>query len=85
ARFSKQLGGLTEQDENRIHTLLHAAKLPLLPPNEMSSEHFLTRMKVDKKVKDGALSLILMQSLGHSVVSQDYSSDALHTLLKSYD
>ncbi|MDQ7074420.1 MAG: 3-dehydroquinate synthase [Gammaproteobacteria bacterium] len=84
ARFSKQLDGLTEQDENRIHTLLHAAKLPLLPPNEMSSEHFLELMKVDKKVKDGALSLILMQSLGHSVVSQDYSHDALHTLLKSY-
>jgi len=84
ARFSKQLRWLSDAEEQRIQDLLQQAQLPLLPPDQMSSEQFLALMKVDKKVKDGALSLILMQNLGNSVVSQDYSGEALQLLLESY-
>jgi 3-dehydroquinate synthase len=77
ADLSARLGWLSQQDLDRVRTILQAAGLPLLPPSEMSSERFLEMMAVDKKVIDGNLRLVLLQQLGKAVVTADFPAERL--------
>ncbi len=77
ADLSARLGWLSQQDLDRVRTILQAAGLPLLPPSEMSSERFLELMAVDKKVIDGNLRLVLLQQLGKAVVTADFPAERL--------
>ena len=77
ADLSARLGWLSQQDLDRVRTILQAAGLPLLPPSEMSSERFLELMAVDKKVIDGNLRLVLLQQLGKAVVTSDFPAERL--------
>ena len=51
------------------------------PPAEMSGEDFMRYMSVDKKVINGTLRLILMKSLGESVVTENFDQAALQRVL----
>ncbi|MDR2626251.1 MAG: 3-dehydroquinate synthase [Zoogloeaceae bacterium] len=72
ARLSMQLGWLPLADVERIERLLLAAELPVRAP-EMGAERYLQLMRHDKKVHNGRLRLILLESLGKAVIS-----DAVH-------
>lgn len=76
------LMGWVEQDEVAfIRQLLQRANLPIEPPADMSGDTFMKYMSVDKKVTDGTLRLVLMKSLGESVVTADFDTDALKKVL----
>lgn len=81
AELSAQMGWLAKADVQYIRRLLARAQLPIDPPALMSGDDFMRYMSVDKKVLDGSLRLILMQSLGEAVVTADFDADALKQVL----
>ena len=72
ADLSWRLGWLQQQDVLRVKKLLLAANLPVIPPEDLSSEQFLQLMAVDKKVLAGKLRLVLLKELGQAVVTADF-------------
>ncbi|MDR3158665.1 MAG: 3-dehydroquinate synthase [Zoogloeaceae bacterium] len=69
ARLSMLLGWLSMADADRVERLLIAADLPARAP-EMGAERYLQLMRHDKKVHNGRLRLILLESLGKAVISE---------------
>ena len=82
AELSVRLGWLSEKQVARIRTLLGRARLPLLPPPDLSANDFLRLMAVDKKVKDGRLRLILLRGLGQGVIADDVDPVLLRDTLE---
>ncbi|WP_152226776.1 3-dehydroquinate synthase [Pseudomonas sp. SCB32] len=81
--MSHRLGWLTSAERDRGIRLLAAAKLPVVPPQEMNAEHFLEHMAVDKKVLDGRLRLVLLQGLGAAVVTAEFPREILEETLRA--
>lgn len=81
--MSKQLGWLSEEQRDRGIRLLASAGLPIVPPEDMTAEIFLTHMAVDKKVVDGQLRLVLLRGLGQALVTADYPSATLDCVLNT--
>ncbi|QEY73976.1 3-dehydroquinate synthase [Pseudomonas denitrificans (nom. rej.)] len=81
--MSHRLGWLTKAELDRGIRLLAAAKLPVVPPQEMNAEHFLEHMAVDKKVLDGRLRLVLLQGLGGAVVTAEFPREILEETLRA--
>lgn len=81
AELSAQMAWLAPADVIYIRQLLERAHLPVDPPSSMTGDDFMRYMSVDKKVLDGSLRLILMKSLGESVVTADFDADALKRVL----
>ncbi|VAW87128.1 3-dehydroquinate synthase, partial [hydrothermal vent metagenome] len=77
ADLSMRMGWISTDDLHRIDNLLDRSGLPTRAPVEMTEQRFLSLMSVDKKVEDGHLRLVLMRSLGESIISSDFS----HALL----
>ena len=68
----------------RIRTLLQRANLPIQAPAQMNSKQFMDLMAVDKKVQDGQLRLILMRSMGVSVITSEASSEQIVAMLERH-
>jgi 3-dehydroquinate synthase len=51
------------------------------PPPNMTADDFLNLMVRDKKVLDGQLRLVLLNSIGNATVSADFESKWLHQTL----
>lgn len=81
AEHSQLMGWMSADDVQFIRALLQRAKLPVDPPADMSGDDFMRYMAVDKKVLDGTLRLVLMKSLGESVVTADFDQGALKRVL----
>ena len=81
AKLSQAHGWVSESEVKSIQTLLKKANLPVDPPKEISAQQFNQLMAIDKKVQDGALHLILMKSLGNSIISSDFDKNALQRVL----
>ncbi len=81
ADLSYRKGWLTEEDVRRISQLIGRANLPLKSPANMTDEDFITHMSVDKKVLDGRLRLVLMESIGQAVVTSDVDAAMLKQTL----
>jgi len=77
ADFSARLGWLPADDVAQIRALLVQANLPVRPPRTMTVAEFLDLMAVDKKVLDGQLRLVLLQSVGSAIVTADFPLDML--------
>jgi len=84
ARLSQKHGKITQQDVERIESLIDKVGLPTMPPRQISGDKFKELMAVDKKVKDGKLRLVLMQSLGQSEVTGEFDKQLLNELLNEY-
>lgn len=82
AALSKRLGWIQEADYQRILALINRAGLPIAPPHELTGQQFLQLMAVDKKVLDGKLRLVLLQDIGQAVVTSNFDSAQLTTLLQ---
>ena len=83
AYLSKLMGWLKEIEFNRIVTLLKEAKLPVDPP-QISEDQYMQLMRMDKKVVDGKIRLVLQKGIGDSVITSDYDTNHLKTTLKTY-
>jgi 3-dehydroquinate synthase len=78
ADLSCRRGKISADDLQRIITLLKRANLPVLSPANMTDEEFLSLMGVDKKVMDGRLRLVLLESMGKAEITSDIDSNLLH-------
>lgn len=84
AYMSQQLGWLAVEEQQRIDCLLSAAELPTQPFTGLSPRKMLDLMKVDKKVRDGALRLVLLKGLGRAEIVTDYSESGLMQTLQYF-
>ncbi|AZS49676.1 3-dehydroquinate synthase [Entomomonas moraniae] len=81
--MSMRLGWITEQDRNRAIRLFIRAGLPVAPPEKMSANDFLKYMRVDKKIIDGQIRLVLLSKLGEAIVTSDFSTELLNAILST--
>lgn len=80
AELSMKMGWLSVDDCESLKQLLRSADLPIAPP-KMTAEEFLALMAVDKKVIDGNLRLVLLESIGKAVVTSDIEREQLLAVL----
>jgi 3-dehydroquinate synthase len=85
ADLSRRAGWITADDVHRVSALLKQAGLPVNPPAELGVEDYLDIMKVDKKVKQGRIRLVLLRELGDAFVCDDYSQEMLEQTLTCHD
>ena len=81
AQHALLLGWLKQADVDRIARIISAAKLPTARPPSLSAEQMLEAMRVDKKVQDGTIRLVLLKSIGQAVVTGDYPPESLKQVL----
>lgn len=81
AQLSADLGWISTKDANYCQQIISAAKLPTQPPESMTVDQFNTIMAIDKKVINGVLRLVLMESLGKAIVTSDFSTEQLQKTL----
>jgi 3-dehydroquinate synthase len=79
--MSMRLGWISQQDRDRGIRLMQRAGLPVVPPAQMTPEHFIEHMAIDKKVIDGRLRLVLLRRIGEAVVTDDYPKEVLQATL----
>ncbi|MDX1694878.1 MAG: 3-dehydroquinate synthase [Ketobacteraceae bacterium] len=82
--FSRRMGWVENSVLQRTQVILRKAKLPTEPPKAMTPQQFLDLMAVDKKNIDKKLRLVLLKSLGHAIVTDDFDHEVLAALLKDY-
>jgi len=82
AHLSKLMGWLKDAEFNRIVKLLKEAKLPIDPPT-ISEDQYMQLMRMDKKVVDGKIRLVLQKGIGDSVITSDYDVNHLKTTLQT--
>jgi len=82
--LSKRLGLLSDEDVAYANAIILAAGLPQQAPQGMDVETISVFMASDKKVLEGQLRLVLLQSLGEAFVSSDFSKQQLHETLNHF-
>ena len=80
ARLSERMGLLTEADVRRMADLFVRAGLPVDAPS-LGQDRYLELMGHDKKVENGKLRLVLLQSLGKAYVTSDFDLQELREVL----
>lgn len=80
--MAARLSGLEEADLERLSKLIEAAGLPSSPPSA-DSQAMLDAMGMDKKVVKKSLRFVLLDRLGHAVVTSDYDEERLRQVLKA--
>lgn len=83
ADLSRRLGLIDASIKDRIHDILTRAALPTEAPR-IGAAKALELMQMDKKVLAGTVRLVLLEKLGRSIVTGDYSQAALEATLKEY-
>ena len=77
AALAARMGRLTAADESRIVGLLATAGLPVGPFAGLAADAMLRLMRVDKKVRDGRVRLILPAGIGAADIVDDYPAEML--------
>ena len=81
--LSHRLGLLDARSLKRVRDLLARAGLPAKAPPVGTARVF-DLMRMDKKVLAGAVRLILLDGLGHAIVTGDYAQQALDATLREF-
>ena len=76
ASMAERMGMLSQDDKTDITRLLESVNLPTKKP-DLNNNDFLESMKRDKKVQDGEIRLILLESIGRAIISNDYPNEIL--------
>ncbi len=84
ADLSVRVGRLAEADKERIHQLLRLAGLPVQLPCNVTAATLGSHMAMDKKVKDGRLNLVLLDAIGHAVVTADVAESQLMATINAF-
>lgn len=79
--LSAREGAITQREVERLRELLVRAKLPVASPESMTEQEFLALMAVDKKVLDGQLRLVLLESIGSAIVTNKFEMGHLKQTL----
>ena len=80
ARLSERMGLLTDADVRRVADLFVRAGLPVEAPS-LGQDRYLELMGHDKKVENGKLRLVLLQSLGKAYMTSDFDLQELREVL----
>ena len=80
ARLSERMGLLTHADVRRMADLFVRAGLPVEAPS-LGQDRYLELMGHDKKVENGKLRLVLLQSLGKAYMTSDFDLQELREVL----
>jgi 3-dehydroquinate synthase len=80
ARLSRRMGMLDTPGVERIIALLSRSGLPVEPP-PMTTQRFLELMRLDKKVREGRLSLVLIEGIGKARATADFAREDLVAML----
>jgi 3-dehydroquinate synthase len=80
ADLSAREGLLPASQARRIKSLLRGLDLPVAPP-QLAAEDMLSAMSMDKKAVAGRLRLVLTDSLGSALISEDVDEAALRQTL----
>jgi 3-dehydroquinate synthase len=83
ADLSRRLGLIDGSLLEQIRVILARAGLPTAAPR-IGAARALELMHMDKKVQAGTLRLVLLEKLGHAVVTGKYSSNALDATLAEF-
>ena len=78
--MAAQLNGIDAGDQQRLRGLIEAAGLPSSPP-AMGAQAMLDAMRMDKKVLQKKLRLVLLERLGEAIVTDEYDPAALEQVL----
>ncbi len=81
-RMSEKLRWLNNNEVKRICDLFERANLPIMPPKQMNEEIFMRHMSHDKKVSNGRIRLVLMESIGRAKLVSDYPDEVLSIILQ---
>ena len=81
AKMSLAHGWLDEKEFNQIKNLISLAGLPIDKPN-IDYDDFISAMKLDKKNKNKEIYLVLQQSIGKAIVTNNYSSNELENVIR---
>jgi 3-dehydroquinate synthase len=81
ADLSQRLGWLAVSDVARVERVLQQFGLRT-DVRELSAATLADKMKIDKKVAAGRIRLVLLKSIGKSVVTGDYDDAALRETLR---
>jgi len=84
ARFSEALHMLPQGQALRIEYLLQAMQLPVGLGGQVSPEHMVGAMGMDKKATDGRLRFVVCSRIGGASVTDDYSQLALQKVLAEF-
>ena len=84
ARMSQRLGYLEAADCRRITQLLQQAQLPVRPFTGLTAAAMLQHMRIDKKVRDGQLRLVLLHRLGRAAIVSEYDPSHLQATLAEF-
>jgi 3-dehydroquinate synthase len=82
ADMSARLQHLAATDVERIRRLLLRAGLPVAAP-QIGADSALGYMRMDKKVKAGRVRLVLLERIGHAVLTGRYPDAALDATLRA--
>jgi 3-dehydroquinate synthase len=82
--MAARLSDVDDTDVERLVNLIVAAGLPASPPTT-GSQAMLDAMGMDKKVLNKSLRFVLLDRLGHAMVSGDYDPDRLQQVLEAAD
>jgi 3-dehydroquinate synthase len=80
--MAAELSGIGDTETARIRALIEAAGLPANPP-AIGSTAMLDAMGMDKKVLGKQLRFVLLDKLGHAVLSGDVDEGRLATVLEA--
>jgi 3-dehydroquinate synthase len=83
ADMSARLGLLDASVVERLRSLLQRAGLPLAAPR-IGAERALNYLRVDKKVQAGRVRLVLLEGLGHAVITAEYPDPTLQDTLTAH-
>lgn len=81
--LSAREGAIAPTEVKRLRELLVKAKLPVASPENMTEQDFLALMAVDKKVLDGQLRLVLLESIGSAIVTNQFEMKHLKQTLSA--
>ncbi len=79
-RLSCRMGDLSDDQVDRVGTLLQRAKLPIDAP-DLGADRYLELMGHDKKVQAGKLKLILLRTIGAAYVTDKFPAALLREVL----
>lgn len=82
ARLSQKMGMLDAADVSRIADLFNRAKLPVEAP-DLRPARYLELMGLDKKVEQGRLRLVLLESVGSACITADFPQRSLGEVLEA--
>jgi 3-dehydroquinate synthase len=76
-RLSEEFAGLPAAGSDAILTLLAAFRLPLVLPDNISTEAVIEKMRRDKKFDRGAIRFVLLRDVGDALVSDSVTPEAI--------